>query len=165
MNNNQNILILNTGGTLNKVYNELNGELIVPNNNNAINKIIKFAKLPNLIVKGLVYKDSLDMNNQDRDKLVDYISNSNFKKIIIIHGTDTMKKTASYLNKRIQNKQIILTGSMIPFSIDPIEATANLMGAYGFMKNCKKDNIYISMHGLIKKYNKIKKNKTLGVFQ
>ena len=54
---------------------------------------------------------------------------------------------------------------MVPFSINQIEATANLMSAYGFIKNCEKNNIFICMHGLIKKYNKIKKNKTLGVFQ
>ena len=165
MNNNKNILILNTGGTLSKVYNELSGELIVPKNNTAINMIAKYSKLSNTTIDGLIYKDSLKINNDDRDKLVEYINHSNFTKIIIVHGTDTINITASYLNKRVQNKKIILTGSMIPFSINQIEATANIMSAYGFIKNCKKNNIYISMHGLIKKHNKIKKNKTLGVFQ
>ena len=165
MNKNQNILILNTGGTFSKVYNELNGELIVPCNNNAVKKIIKHTKLSKVIIDGLIYKDSLNINNNDREQLIKYINNSNFNKIIIVHGTDTISITASYLNKRIINKKIVLTGSMIPFSINPIEATGNLMSAYGFLNNCQKNNIYICMHGLIKKYNKIKKNKTLGVFQ
>ena len=153
MNKNQNILILNTGGTFNKVYNELNGELIVPSNNNAINKIVKHTKLSNITIDGLIYKDSLNINNKDRDQLVNHINNSNFNKIIIVHGTDTISITASYLNKKIKNKIIILTGSMMPFSINPIEATGNLMSAYGFINNCKKNNIYICMHGLIKKFN------------
>ncbi|MEA3553054.1 MAG: asparaginase domain-containing protein [Campylobacterota bacterium] len=165
MNNKKNILILNTGGTFSKVYNELTGELIVPKNNDAVNTIIKYSKLSKVLVDGLIYKDSLKMNNNDRDKLVEYINNSDFEKIIIIHGTDTISITASYLNRKIKNKRIILTGSMIPFSINPIEATANLMMAYGFINNCKKNNIYICMHGLIKKHTKINKNRELGVFQ
>lgn len=165
MNNKKNILILNTGGTFSKVYNELSGELIVPKNNTAINTIVKYSKLSNTTIDGLIYKDSLKINNNDRDKLVEYINDSDFTKIIIIHGTDTISITASYLNKKIKNKKIILTGSMVPFSINQIEATANLMSAYGFIKNCKKNNIFISMHGLIKKHNKIKKNKIIGVFQ
>ncbi len=165
MNNNKNILILNTGGTFNKVYNELNGKLIVPKDNSAIDKIIKSIKIETITVKGLIYKDSLDIDKQDRKELVSCINSLDYKKIIIIHGTDTMGKTASYLNKYIKNKQIVLTGAMIPFSIDSIEATANLMSAYGFILNCSKDDTYISMHGLVKKFNKIKKNREIGVFQ
>ena len=165
MNNKKNILILNTGGTFCKVYNELNGTLIVPKDNKSIKSIVKHTKLSDIFIDGLIHKDSLEINKYDRDKLVEYINQSGFKKIIIIHGTDTMNLTASYLDKKIKDKRIILTGSMVPFSINPIEATANLMGAYGFIKNCRNNHIYICMHGLIKKHTKLKKNKTLGVFQ
>ena len=165
MNNKKNILILNTGGTFSKVYNELTGELIVPRDNNAINKIVSCTKLSSIIVDGLIYKDSLEIDNNDREKLATYIINSEFDKIIIVHGTDTIDVTANYLNKKISNKKIVLTGAMLPFSINPTEATANLMSGYGFLLNCKRNNIYISMHGLVKKFNKIKKNKKLGVFQ
>ncbi len=165
MKKNKKILILNTGGTLTKVYNELTGKLIVPKNNNSIEAILKKSKLYNLMTYGIIFKDSLDLNKQNRKEIANYIFKSSFEKIIIVHGTDTMNKTAKYLSKRILNKTIILTGSMIPFEIDPIEATSNLMTAYGFIQNCKINTIYISMHGLIKKYNKIKKNRELGIFQ
>ncbi len=165
MKKNKKILILNTGGTLTKVYNELTGELIVPINNNSIETVLKKSKIDNLTLDGIVYKDSLDLNKQDRKIIANYILKSSFEKIIIVHGTDTMNKTAKYLSKRVLNKTIIITGSMVPFEIDSIEATSNLMMAYGFIKNCKNNNIYISMHGLVKKYTKIKKNRKLGVFQ
>ena len=165
MNNSNKILILNTGGTFNKIYDEKLGQLIVPKNNNAISKLLKISKIKNITIDGIIYKDSLDITNKDRKELVDYINSYNYEKIIIIHGTDTMNLTAIYLAKKIKHKQIIITGSMKPFSIDPIESVSNFMSAYGFLNSCKKNNIYISMHGLIKKHNKIKKNKKLGIFE
>lgn len=162
---NKKILILNTGGTFNKIYDEINGKLIVPSHKNSLHYIIKSAKISNVKVDGLIYKDSLDITNKDRKNLMLYIQKSKFKKIIIIHGTDTMNKTALYLDKKIKDKKIVLTGSMKPFSIEPIEATSNLMSAFGFLHSCTKNNIYICMHSLIKKHTKIMKNKKLGIFE
>ncbi len=159
------ILILNTGGTFNKVYDEISGELFVPTNNDTVNYILNNAKIFDIKIKGLIYKDSLNMTHKDRKKLKQYIKKCNYDKVIIVHGTDTMDKTASYLNKKIKNKKIVLTGAMKPFSIGEVEATSNLMNAIGLITNIKKNNIYICMHGLMKKYNKIKKNKELGIFE
>ena len=165
MSNNKNILILNTGGTFNKVYNEIDGKLEVPRNNKAIENILESAKIINYNLKGLLYKDSLEINDNDRKELQNVIEKSKYKKILIIHGTDTMDKTAKYLSKHLKNKTVILTGAMVPFSIDSIEATSNFMLALGALSMKKEDNIYIAMHGNIKQYTKIKKNRDLGVFE
>ncbi|MEA3289394.1 MAG: asparaginase domain-containing protein [Campylobacterota bacterium] len=137
------ILILNTGGTFNKIYDEISGKLYVAKHNLALKKIIKTSKLSNIKIDGLIYKDSLDITKKDRKKLVSYIHKSDFDNIIIVHGTDTIDKTASYLDKYIINKQIILTGAMKPFSINNIEAVSNLMSGYGYMQSNKKNGIYI----------------------
>jgi L-asparaginase len=76
-----------------------------------------------------------------------------------------MDKTAKYLSKRVKNKQIILTGAMVPYSIEEIEAVSNLMQCYGYIKSCKKDGVYIGMHGEIESFENIKKNRELGVFE
>ena len=165
MSKNKNILILNTGGTFNKNYDEIKGELIVPNNNLAVESILKHSKITDCTVDGLIYKDSLEINKFDRHLLKEYINMSDYEKIIIIHGTDTMDKTAKFLSKHIKNKTIILTGSMVPYTINPIESTANLLLALGFISTNNKNNIFISMHGYVKKYNKILKNRNLGVFE
>ncbi len=165
MSKNKKILILNTGGTFSKTYDEINGNLVVPIHNKAIEEILGKSKISNCIVSGLIYKDSLNITQRDRILLKNQIKKSNHKKIIIIHGTDTMDKTAKYLAKHIKNKTIILTGAMVPFSLDEIEATSNLMLAFGYISSKNKKNIYIAMHGNIKKYNKILKNRTLGVFE
>ena len=165
MDKNSKILILNTGGTFNKVYNQLNGKLDILKNNENIEKILNLSKIYDCKVESILYKDSLDINKKDRDQIISYIKRSEFEKIIIIHGTDTIDKTAKEIKKNILDKTIVLTGSMVPFSIDPIEATANLISAYSFVKYKNKKEIYIAMHGNIKKYNKIEKNRELGVFE
>jgi len=158
-------LVLNTGGTFNKVYNPILGTLDINENNKIIKNIFNKSKIKEIKIDGLIYKDSLDLTNEDRSLLVSYLKESKYNKIIIIHGTDTIDITANYLNKYIKNKKIILTASMVPYSIDGVEATANLLLSYGFLLNCKKNNIYIGMHGAVKKFNKIKKNRKKGVFE
>jgi L-asparaginase len=158
------ILVINTGGTFNKIYDEIDGILKVPKNNKALKQIFQISKISNIKIVGMLYKDSLDLTKKDRKQLLAYILKSNYSKIIIVHGTDTMNETASFLAKHIKNKTIILTGSMKPFEIEPIEATSNLLSAFGFLTNSKKKNIYISMHGLIKKHTKIKKDKKRKIF-
>ena len=165
MSKNKNILILNTGGTFNKIYDEIAGELVVPCDNKAIYSILKNSKINHCDVKGFIFKDSLDLTKLDRIAIRNYIIKSHYKKIIIVHGTDTMEKTAKYLSKHIKNKRIILTGSMVPYSLSKMEATSNLMLSLGYIQSSKNCKTYISMHGNVKKHNEISKNRILGVFE
>jgi len=163
---NDKFLVLNIGGTFNKIYNEIIGKLIVPNNNFIIKSVLESSKIGRISIKSIIHKDSLDMNKKDRKKIIKYIERSKSQYIIIIHGTDTMEKTAKFINKHIKNKVIILTGAMVPYSIDKVEATANFSLAMGFLQGKKiKNDVYIAMHGKVKKYNKIYKNRELGIFE
>ena len=165
MKNNKNILCINTGGTFNKQYNELNGSLVIKKNNDFIKRILSKSKINNIEVKGIIYKDSLDMTNEDRKLLLDFINQTKYKKILIIHGTDTMDQTALFLDQNIKDKQIVLTGAMVPYSINKVEAVSNMMMGYGYLLSNKKNGVFISMHGLVEKYKKIKKNRELGLFE
>ncbi len=161
------ILIINTGGTFNKQYNLLNGKLEINKNNLIIENILNNIYYTNIKpkIQGMIYKDSLDILEQDRKELVKVSKKSTYKNIVIVHGTDTMDKTAIYLNKKIKNKKIVLVGAMQPFELEPIESTASLMMAIGFLNTDVKNNIYISMSGIIAKHNKIKKNYKKGLFE
>lgn len=114
------MLILNTGGTFNKRYNPLSGEMEVPFDNLAPEKILSTFTY-DVEMAGLIYKDSLDMNIEDRKMMVNIIAASDMTHFIIIHGTDTMDMTASFLDEVLEDKVIILTGAMIPFEVDPLE--------------------------------------------
>jgi L-asparaginase len=159
------MLIINTGGTFNKRYNPLKGELEVPKDSIALDGILKYFYNLEYNLINIIHKDSLDILDCDREDIAKTIKNSNQDKILIIHGTDTMDKTAEFLNKNIVDKKILLTGAMVPVSIDGIEASTNLSMSIGYLLNAVEDGIYISMHGLVDKYKKVYKNREVGVFQ
>lgn len=158
------MLILNTGGTFNKRYNVLNGEMEVPFDNLAVEKIISTFTYE-VELAGLIYKDSLDMDADDRKMIAKIIAASEDTHFIIIHGTDTMHLTAAFLDEVLDDKVIVCTGSMVPFSIDPIEAAVNLAMAVGFAKVQKESGVFICMQGSVAKHNQLIKNKKIGKFE
>jgi len=157
------ILIISTGGTFNKVYNPKNGILEIDKTSHAVKEIAS-KWLCEFEILNIIGKDSLEMTNHDRLELLSTIHQSKHEHIIVIHGTDTMDVTAEYLADSEVEKTIILTGAMVPYSIDSTEATANLASAYGFINALKHEGIYIAMNGLIGNYEKVKKNHKEGKF-
>ena len=159
------LAILNTGGTFNKRYDPIEGKLFVPEENEAIERITaSMAHNLAFIVDGLIYKDSLDMNEADRMQLCDAIDSVETSAVVVVHGTDTMHQSAQAAAKRVRNKRIIFTGAMIPFSIDPVEATANLALAIAAARQVG-SGVFIAMHGLILPYDRIVKNREAGRFE
>ena len=158
------MLILNTGGTFNKRYNPISGEMEVPYDNLAVEKIFSTFTY-DVEMAGLIYKDSLDMDMDDRKMMAKIIAASSDTHFIIIHGTDTMDMSAAFLDEVLDDKVIIFTGAMVPFEIDPVEATANLSMALGFAKNMTAPGVYVCMQGCVEKHDRLAKNKTLGKFE
>jgi len=158
------MLILNSGGTFNKIYNPKNGELEIPYNNEVIERILLSADF-DYSLAGVVYKDSLDMDMSDRKMLANIIMESSDDEFIIVHGTDTMSITAEFLTEIFEDRKIVLTGAMRPFEIDSIEATLNLGMALGFLKAKPQNGVYICMNGLVELSSNIVKNRSLGKFE
>ena len=158
------ITVINTGGTFNKRYNPLSGELEVPKDSIALDEIISYCYNIDFEVLNIISKDSLEMNDADREFIVKTIKNCKNENIIIVHGTDTIDLTASFIDENIKDKTIVLTGAMLPISINKIEATLNFASAIGFLNANIKNGIYISMHGSVKNYKKLIKNREIGQF-
>ncbi len=158
------ILILNIGGTFNKVYNPLTGDLDIEPTGEAI-KTIAQNSLTKFKIKNIIGKDSLDMTDDDREVIVHAIKKTKREHIIIVHGTDTIDQTAHSIAKERLNKKVILTGAMVPHSINPIESTFNLASAFGYLQNIQKGGVYIAMNGIVKDYKRVVKNKEKGYFE
>ena len=158
------ITVINTGGTFNKRYNPLSGELEVPKDSLALDEIINYCYNIDFEVLNIISKDSLEMSDVDRELIVKTIKDCKNQNIIIVHGTDTMDLTAKYLDEKIKDKTIVLTGAMFPISINKVEATLNFSQAIGFLNANIENGIYISMHGSVKNYKKLIKNRELGKF-
>ena len=156
------ILIINTGGTFNKYYDARNGELMVDKSSKALG-IINQKWMSHLSFLNIIGKDSLEFDDNDRMLILKEIKKFEGK-VVIIHGTDTIHITADFLDKNCKDKVIVLTGAMVPFSIEPIEATANFAMSYGFVNGCNQNGIYICMNGQVDNHLKIKKDKAQGRF-
>lgn len=108
-------------------------------------------------------KDSLEISEKDRQNLVDLINGLGSSKTIITHGTDTMLETAMFLNKRIKDKLIVITGAMRPDRFSNSDAPINLGSAIA-VASLKDSGVYIAMHGVVKLHSEIKRNMETGKY-
>lgn len=104
----------------------------------------------------LLQKDSIELTEDDRNKIYEICISTDYNKIIITHGTDTMIETATRLAD-IKDKTIILTGAMRPERFTNSDADFNFGVAVGAI-NTAPPGIYIAMNGIAYPYNKVKRN-------
>ncbi len=156
------IQFLITGGTIDKVYNELTGELEF-DQTHIVDMLNRGRSMVNTESEVLFLKDSLDMSDNDRELILSKCINSNAKQIVITHGTDTIVQTAKLLGDQIKDKVVVLFGSMIPYSINNSDALFNLGIALSAVQN-NANGVYIAMNGKVFEANKVKKDKGLGIF-
>ena len=157
------MLIINTGGTFNKVYDPIKGELIVAQDNS----IVKSALKPLVIkpkVEGIIYKDSLEFSDEDRALLVQTIKKSQEAAVVVVHGTDTMNLSAAAVAKEIEDRCVVFTGAMVPFSIERSEASMNLMLAISKALYHFEEGVFIAMQGLLAPFDRVYKDKKRGTF-
>ncbi len=157
-----------TGGTLDKAYHELTGELYFPETH--LSKMLAEAHLTRPFdLEVLMQKDSLEMTQADREKILMACENTPAEQILITHGTDTMVETALFLQQHsavLKGKTVVLTGAMRPYSFSASDALFNLGTACGFFaKNPSPAGIYIAMNGQIFEAGKVQKNRQKGVFE
>ena len=157
------IKIFATGGTFDKEYNEINGELYFKDTQ--IFELLKLGRSQlDVKIETLMMIDSLLMTNDDRDYIASKCKQEKTDQIIITHGTDTIVETAKLLSAKVKDKTIILTGAMIPIKFGSSDGLFNLGSALSFVQVIS-PGIYITMNGKYFKYNNVFKNKKLGIFE
>ena len=160
---NKYIKIFATGGTFDKEYNEINGELFFKKTNLA--ELLELGRSQlSVKIETLMMVDSLEMTKDLKKYIVDKCKEEKTNHIIITHGTDTMVDTAALLAKSIKNKTIILTGAMIPIKFGSSDGLFNLGSALSFIQVIV-PGVYITMNGRYFKWDDVKKNKKLGIFE
>jgi len=152
-----------TGGTFDKEYNELTGQLFFKDTH--IQEMLNLgrSRVP-IEIRTLMMVDSLDMTEEDREIIAQNCLKSAEDQIIITHGTDTMVETAKVIAQKIKDKTIILTGAMIPYKFGSSDGLFNLGSAFAFAQSLPK-GIYIAMNGRFFNYDNCRKNKKTGEFE
>lgn len=155
--------IFATGGTFDKIYNELDGSLIFKETH--LHHMLSDCKSKvNVEVETIILIDSLYMEDNHRQEILEKCSSCKEERIVITHGTDTIVETAKLLGEKIKDKTIVLTGAMIPYSFIKSDAQFNLGCAIAFAQTLPK-GVYITMHGKIFNYDNVKKNKENHEFE
>lgn len=157
------ITFIQTGGTIDKDYPKTTKGYAFEISEPAVKRILQRVS-PNFDFKiiSVLKKDSLDITEEDRNKILKMCQETYNDKIIITHGTDTMMETAKKLTG-IKNKVIVLTGAMRPEKFSDSDASFNLGVAIG-AANVIKNGLYIAMNGRIYPHNKVKRNLETGQF-
>lgn len=157
------IKILVTGGTFDKEYDEINGQLYFKDTH--LPELLKMGRSNlNVQVRTLMMVDSLEMTDADRELIVSHCKQCNEEKIVITHGTDTMELTARKLGEVALDKTIVLTGAMIPIKFGSSDGLFNLGSAMAFVQSLPK-GVYVAMNGRYFMWNNVRKNKGTGTFE
>ena len=157
------IRILITGGTIDKEYDPLSGELIFSKSHlsNMLNQVrckIRF------VLEEVMLKDSLQMTTEDREEVLKKCVSCKENKVIVTHGTDTMVETARVLGAQVKGKTVVLIGAMIPYAFGASDALFNLGCAFSAVQALQQ-GVYITMNGKIFHWDNIRKNKQSGEFE
>lgn len=157
------IKIFITGGTFDKAYNELNGQLFFKDSH--LIDLLQMGRNKVLVeIRTLMMVDSLEMTDEDRALIVHQCIHCDETQIVLTHGTDTMEVTAKILGQKITNKTIVLTGAMVPFKFGSSDGLFNVGSALAFAQSLP-FGVYIAMNGRYFNWNNVTKNKQTGVFE
>jgi L-asparaginase len=157
------ITLIQTGGTIDKDYPKTIKGWAFEIDEPAFLRIIE--KLPNTIdweIIPLLKKDSTELTQTDRATILETCKTSPNSQIIITHGTDTFLETASALAS-IENKTIILTGSMRPERFSNSDADLNFGMALAGVQTLPY-GIYICIQGIISPYKKLSRDLETGIY-
>ena len=157
------VRILVTGGTFDKEYDEITGELYFKDTN--MREILDLGRSKLQVkIRTLMLIDSLEMTDADRRLILENCRAVDEDQIVITHGTDTMTTTAQVLAKADLGKTIVLTGAMIPYKFGSSDGLFNFGGALAFVQALS-PGVYIAMNGRVFDWDKVIKNKETGVFE
>jgi L-asparaginase len=157
------IRIFVTGGTFDKTYNELAGELYFKDSH--LPEMLRLGRCNlDVEVRTLMMIDSLHMTDDDRQIILQQCRAARESRIVITHGTDTMVETAGVLARGIDDKTIVLTGAMIPYKFGSSDGLFNLGSALAFAQTLP-PGVYVAMNGRYFSWDRVRKNRKTGMFE
>jgi L-asparaginase len=156
------VLILTTGGTIDKVYfDELSRYEV---GDSLVGRLLETARvtLP-FRIEELMRKDSLELTDADRELIVRRVEAAETSHVVITHGTDTMTETAAAL-AHVAGKTVVLTGALAPARFNETDAVFNLGMAFAAAQFAP-PGVYIAVNGTIFPGTGVRKDRERGRFE
>jgi len=156
------IRFVTTGGTIDKIYFDALSQFEI--GDSQIKHILTegLADFDYEIVP-LLQKDSIDMTDEDREILRDYIASDTSDRYVVTHGTDTMSETAEVLAD-LRDKTIVLTGALSPARFKSTDAIFNVGMAVAAVQVAP-PGVYIAMSGQVFAAGEVRKNRAENKFE
>jgi L-asparaginase len=160
------IRVFVTGGTFDKDYDERSGHLSLRHSH--VQDMLRIGRATvDVAIEQLMLIDSLEMTDRDRAHIVEACTLAHESQIVITHGTDTIVDTARLLATTCvtcETKTIVLTGAMVPYAFGNSDGMFNLGCALSFVQVLP-PGVYVAMNGRYFPWNRVRKNRDLGVFE
>jgi L-asparaginase len=157
----QGITVLTTGGTIDKQYFDALSQYQITDTMVARLLAVARVTLPYEIVE-VLRKDSLELNDEDRARLVAATRAARHERIVITHGTDTMTTSAAAL-AQVPGKTIVLVGALTPARFAESDASFNLGLAFAAAQLAP-PGVYITMNGTVFPAAEVVKDREQGAF-
>ena len=156
------IRFITTGGTIDKIYFDAISQFEVGD-----------SPISNILTEGLVsfdydvvsmfQKDSLEITDEDRQALKEFIEKDDADSYVITHGTDSMADTAAVL-RAIPGKTMVLTGSLSPARFKTTDAVFNIGMAVAAVQSVQ-PGVYMAMNGQVFAEGEAVKNRAENRFE
>lgn len=156
------IRFITTGGTIDKIYFDELSQFEVGE-----------SQIMHILAEGLVgfdyeivpllHKDSIDITDEDREMLRNYIAADGAERYVVTHGTDSMSATADML-VGIERKTIVLTGALSPARFKSTDAVFNV-GMAVAAAQVAAPGVYIAMSGQVFAAGEARKNRQENKFE
>jgi L-asparaginase len=161
----QRIYVLATGGTIEKIYSEQQGA--VYNREQKIDAYLKRLRMHDteVLVTHLMNKDSLEMTEQDREKVAAAVRERVDAPIVITHGTDTMIETGLRVKARVPElkQPVVLTGAMSPLGFEGSDGLQNLTESF-LAARILPPGVYVVMHNEVFPVERVRKDRERSRF-
>ena len=156
------IMIFTTGGTFDKVYFDALSEFKI--GDPMVDTLLAEANVNfDYEIVSLLKKDSLEIDDEDREALRQAVVAAPQSMILITHGTDTMVDSARVL-QGITGKTIVMFGAMQPARMRYSDAMFNLGVASAAVQTLPA-GIYIAMNGQMFDALEVTKNRAQSRFE
>lgn len=155
------ILVVTTGGTIDKAYFDAQSDYQV--GASVVARLLHIANVTHPY-RTLEFsrKDSLDLTDVDRAALRDTLEKSGAARIVVTHGTDTMTTTADELSS-LGGRTIVLTGALAPARFAESDAAFNLGMAFA-VAQVSPPGVYIAMNGEVFRAGEVRKDRERAKF-
>lgn len=156
------IRFVTTGGTIDKIYFDALSQFEV--GDSPIDTILGEGLVSfDYDVVSMFRKDSLELTDEDREKLGRFIVSDDAEHYVITHGTDTMVESAQVLGAA-STKRVVLTGALSPARFKTTDAVFNIAMAVAAVQLVD-PGVYIAMNGLVFTADKVRKNREANRFE